>query len=58
MPKIGRSWICDECGKWAELHTTEGIRKKKGQHEYFCSNCYYKYQPSTRGWENGKKKKK
>ena len=55
MPKVGKDWECDECRKKAGMHTTEGVRKKKGEHEYFCFTCYYKYHPSTRGWvKNGK----
>ena len=44
MPKVGRNWECDVCGEDADLHTTEGVHEKKGEHEYFCRECYYKHQ--------------
>ena len=35
MPKGYKgAWICDVCGKDADLHTTES-----GKHEYFCWVC-------------------
>lgn len=45
MPKgKGGAWKCDDCGKDADIHTTED-----GTHKYFCFKDYEKYRPSPRG---------